>query len=201
MAEKRNIWLDAFLLAQFCVAKPVACRWAIKRTRKKRRSFLLHTFLPLQHAGVRTTKPVGDHNKKSLKALCFQGFFLFLESAAPYLDPLYFCQPRMEPPWFGGSFRFWWWRGDIRPFRAVLFAAACLQRSHRVREQRKANSAGAVLLTVRRAVCFAYCGIMPAEVCSGSCLIYAAMTLRRNVTLWLRMQSLSLRWWYVFSLV
>ena len=79
------------MLAQFCVAKPVACRWAIKRTRKKRRSFLLHTFLPLQHAGVRTTKPVGDHNKKSLKAQGFQGFFLFLESADPYLDPLCFC--------------------------------------------------------------------------------------------------------------
>ena len=31
------------------------------------------------------------HQKKSLKALCFQGFFLFLESADPYLDPLCFC--------------------------------------------------------------------------------------------------------------
>lgn len=29
--------------------------------------------------------------EKSLKALCFQGFFLFLESADPYLDPLCFC--------------------------------------------------------------------------------------------------------------
>ena len=30
-------------------------------------------------------------SKKSLKALCFQGFFLFLESADPYLDSLCFC--------------------------------------------------------------------------------------------------------------
>ena len=31
------------------------------------------------------------HQQKSLKALCSQGFFLFLESADPYLDPLCFC--------------------------------------------------------------------------------------------------------------
>ena len=53
-----------FLLAQFCVAKPVACRWAIKRARKKRRSFLLHSFPSLRWAGVQTTKPVGNHKKK-----------------------------------------------------------------------------------------------------------------------------------------
>ena len=52
------------MLAQFCVAKPVACRWAIKRARKKRRSFLLHSFPSLRWAGVQTTKPVGNHKKK-----------------------------------------------------------------------------------------------------------------------------------------
>ena len=55
------------MLAQFCVAKPVACRWAIKRTRKKRRSFLLHTFLPLRWAGVQTTKPVSNHKREPPK--------------------------------------------------------------------------------------------------------------------------------------
>ena len=43
------------------------------------------------HYGRAGSSPASRTIEKSLKALCFQGFFLFLESADPYLDPLCFC--------------------------------------------------------------------------------------------------------------
>ena len=78
--RKKKHLIGCFLLAQFCVAKPVACRWAIKRTRKKRRSFLLHTFLPLRHAEVQTTKPVGSHKREPPFGWLSFGACRFLQS-------------------------------------------------------------------------------------------------------------------------
>ena len=61
----------------FCAAKNRAAqaRPLIERARETRQRFPLHTFPSLRHAGVQTTKPVGNHKKENHPF----GWFFFLE--------------------------------------------------------------------------------------------------------------------------
>ena len=51
----------------------------------------------LRWAGVQTTKHVGSHIEKSLKALCFQGFFIFLDVVLALWLALFLRQTLDEP--------------------------------------------------------------------------------------------------------
>ena len=65
--KKARFCVSFFVLVRFCSAKPVACGRVTERARETRLRFPLHTFPSLRYAGVRTTKVVGNHNKKKTR--------------------------------------------------------------------------------------------------------------------------------------
>ena len=56
--------VSSFLERHFCCAKVIACGRMIEREWGNPQRFPPHTPPSLRYAGVRTTKPVGDHKKK-----------------------------------------------------------------------------------------------------------------------------------------